>query len=216
MGLERPAASLSRRERQRALRETLRREPLLTDEELAERFHVSVPTIRLDRATLGLPDVRERARSLASQALGRVRALGPQEIVGEIVDVELGRHAVSILEAEASHAFERNATVRGQHLYAQAESLAMAVVDAGDAVPEVVNVKFKRPVRIGERVVAKAEILRQPRPGQWVVLVQSRVQNDIVFRGKFLVTQVAPAAGDDPAAAAIRDEHSPVQEEANR
>ncbi|MBX6350613.1 MAG: transcription factor FapR [Clostridia bacterium] len=187
---------MSRKERQTRIRETLARDPLLTDEDLAQMFSVSVPTIRLDRLALGLPDVRERTRSLARGMLRRVRAVAAREIVGELVDLELGRHAVSILETDAGHAFERSDTVRGQHLYAQAESLALAALDAPGAVPEVVNVKFKRPVRAGQKVVAKAEVLRQPHPGAWVVLVQARVEGEVVFRGKF---RVVPAPGGEGA-----------------
>ena len=43
----------------------LKNDPFLTDEELAEIFLVSVPTIRLDRLELGIPELRERIKDVA-------------------------------------------------------------------------------------------------------------------------------------------------------
>ncbi|MBT9258447.1 MAG: transcription factor FapR [Clostridiales bacterium] len=179
----------SRQARQKVLLETVEKEPLLTDEELARRLDVSVATIRLDRLALGIPDVRERTRRLAAGVLDKIRTLHPKEVVGEIVDMEMGSHALSLLEVSPAMAFLRSGHVRGQYLYAQAESLALAVVDEEQAVASVVNVKFKGAVRVGEKVVAQARVLRQPRPGEWVVLVESKSGGRPVFRGKFLIRE---------------------------
>ena len=52
-------AARSKEIRHKALQEKLNEQPYLTDGELAERFGVSVPTIRLDRLALGIPELRE-------------------------------------------------------------------------------------------------------------------------------------------------------------
>ena len=54
---------LKKQERQKQLQEKLNITPFLTDEELATHFNVSVPTIRLDRLELGIPELRERIRN---------------------------------------------------------------------------------------------------------------------------------------------------------
>lgn len=190
-----PPAGLSRAARQACLVQTLRDNPFLTDEELAERFRVSVATIRLDRMRLGIPAVRERVRAVAERVHGRVRSLPLREIVGELIDLELGRFGISILQTTPEMAFERTRIVRSQYILAQADSLALAVVDAELAVTSVANVKYKRPVQVGQRLVAKAVVLRHRKDGSPVVLVQTRAGDETVFRGKFVVQALEAGAG---------------------
>jgi len=52
-----------KKERQAILLEKLEQDPFLTDEELSEMLGVSVPTIRLDRLELGIPELRERIKT---------------------------------------------------------------------------------------------------------------------------------------------------------
>lgn len=197
----RPRGRDSRAIRQARLVQVLQENPFLTDEELADRFRVSVATIRLDRMRLGIPAVRERVRAVAERVHGRVRALPLREIVGELVDLELGRFGISILQTTPEMAFARTRMVRSQYILAQADSLALAVVDAELAFTSVANVKYKRPVQVGQRLVAKAVVLRHRRAdGAPVVLVQTRAGDDVVFRGKFVVQalEAAPPACATP------------------
>ncbi|MDI3298237.1 MAG: transcription factor FapR [Bacillota bacterium] len=178
-----------RRQRLRALREYLERNPFVTDEELARHFLVSVQTVRLDRMALGIPELRLRVQEMARRAYERLRSVGRAEVVGELVELELGSHAVSLLETDEAMAFERSHVVRGQVLFAQAESLALAVIDAPAARTRVANAKFKSEVRVGERVVARAEVIRRPSLSEHVVLVESRAGERPVFRGKFMIVE---------------------------
>ena len=59
----------NKRERQELLVETIKETPFITDEELAEKFSVSVQTIRLDRLELSIPELRERIKNVAKQSL---------------------------------------------------------------------------------------------------------------------------------------------------
>ncbi|MCG0237931.1 MAG: transcription factor FapR [Firmicutes bacterium] len=186
------APGLRKRDRQVMLREKLRENPFLSDEELARIFGVSVQTIRLDRLALGIPELRERTKSVAERTYGVVRALGAKEIVGELIDITLGQSGISILETTEEMAFERTRVIRGQYIYAQAESLAIALLDADVALTGLANIKFKRPVYVGERLVAKAEVIRR-KGDHHVVLVETRVGPEKVFRGKFVVFAVDPA-----------------------
>jgi len=191
-----------RSERLRRLKEKLEENPFLTDEELAQAFGVSVQTIRLDRLVLGIPELRQRIRLMAEQAHGIVRSLRTREIVGEIVDIQLGSRGVSILETTEDMALERTGVVRGHHIFAQAEALAIAIIDADAAITALANSKFKRPGRVGERLVAKAEIVRTKGP-QLVGQVVTRSGDEQVFRGKFLVSEV----NDEGALGARRAHH---------
>lgn len=187
-------AKLGRVERHRLLQERLRDNPLQTDEELAQYFGVSVPTIRLDRFHLGIPEQRLRSEGLARQAVRGLRAMTRQEMVGELVDLELGRSGRSVMDTTQSMGFERTGVLRGHYIFAQADSLALAVVDGTVVLTGLVNAKFKQPVLAGEQIWATAEVLRHLGP-RWVVLVVSTVRDVPVFRAKVVVVAVDQEKG---------------------
>lgn len=179
--------NLTRAQRQRRLEVRLAENPFLTDEELSGLFNVSVQTIRLDRMALGIPEVRQRTREVAHRSYDRLKSIGGREVVGELVDLDLGRSAISIFETTADMVFEKTRIVRSQFVFAQADSLALAVIDAEVAVTGLANIKYRRPVEAGERLLAKAEVIRTKGEDKFVVLVVTRAGDDIVFRGKFVV-----------------------------
>lgn len=174
------------------LREKIRENPFLSDDELAKAFAVSVQTIRLDRLAMGIPELRERTKSVAERTYGIVRSMGSKEIVGELIDITLGQSGISILETTEDMGFERSRVVRGQYIFAQAESLAIALVDAPVVLTGLANVKFRRAITVGEKLVAKGEIIRR-RGSHFVVLVETKAGSEKVFRGKFSVFDVDPA-----------------------
>jgi len=173
---------MDRKERRRSLLGALAAEPLLTDRELADRLGVSVQTIRLDRMSLGIPEVRARAMEAAERALSP--HVGRGEVVGEIIDLVEGEAALSRLVTEPEMAYGEK-WVHSHLLFAQAETLAMEIVPEGGSIG-LGRVKFRRPVRVGEVLVAKAQVIRRPR-GRFVVLATIRSGQDEVFRGKFVI-----------------------------
>ena len=50
-------------------------------------------------------------------------------MIGEIIDIELDQTAISIFDVKKEHVFKRNQIARGHHLFAQANSLAVAVIN---------------------------------------------------------------------------------------
>ena len=101
-------------------------------------------------------------------------------MAGDLVDLELGVGGISILETGSEMAFERTGIVRGHHLFAQANSLAVAVIDAEVALTGSARLKFHPPVRVGDRVVAKATV-KKVVGNKSLVRVESRVEGDLVF-----------------------------------
>lgn len=178
-----------KKERQTILLEKLKANPFLTDEELAELFRVSVPTIRLDRMELGIPELRERIKSVASDNHDKVKSLSSNEIIGELLELNLNSNALSILETNSSMVFEKSQIVRGQYIYSLAESLAIAVIDADVALVGVANIKYKTPVQSGSRLFAKAEV-KQIRGDSYIVWVKITEKQIEVFRGKFILVAV--------------------------
>lgn len=180
---------LSKGERQKLLKETLADDPFLNDEELAEKFNVSIQTIRLDRMELKLPELRERIRVVAEQNYAKVRSIDIKEIVGELVDLELDKRGISILETEQSMTFGKTKVIRSDIIFAQANSLAVATIDAQAALTGVANIKYKLPVYVGQKLVAKAEVTRI-RGNKKFVSVKIYVRQKEVFRSKFILVSL--------------------------
>jgi len=180
---------LSKKERQDSLINALSDCPFLTDEELADKFNISVQTIRLDRLELKIPELRERVKNVAENNFLKVKSIGGKEFVGELVDIQPGKNAISILDTSKDMVFEKSQVVKGQHIYAMAESIALAIIDAGVALTGVANIKYKRPVYAGEKLVAKAEVIRV-RGNEFYVWVMIYVKHEEVFRGKFILVSM--------------------------
>jgi hypothetical protein len=85
-----PGRSTNKKNRQRQLRKYLEEDPFLTDEDLAGILSVSVQTIRLDRQNLHIPELRERVKSVARGEVSQVRTLVGGELVGELIDLDIG------------------------------------------------------------------------------------------------------------------------------
>lgn len=177
----------TKKDRQRLLLETLEKNPFITDENLASTFHVSVQTIRLDRMELSIPELRERIKSVAANKFeAEVKSLPLDEVIGEIIDIELDKQAISLLDITQDHVFARNGIARGHHLFAQANSLAVAVINDELALTRKANITFVKPVKAGDRVIAKAVVISSDTErNNTVIEVTSKVENDTVFAGQF-------------------------------
>jgi acyl-coenzyme A thioesterase PaaI-like protein len=177
-------ARAKKRIRQQLLQERIAEKPFLTDEELAKAMDVSVQTIRLDRMELSIPELRERIRRMAEKATNKIKAIERGEIVGEIIDLELGKSGISLLRITDDMVLAKTRIAKDYYMYSQASSLALAVIDAQNAVTGVANVKYKVPVHVGEKLIAKAEI-RHQRGNKFFVWVKTRNDKQEVFRAKF-------------------------------
>lgn len=175
-----------KQKRQHLLKETIETSPFITDEELAKKFNVSIQTIRLDRMELSIPELRKRIKSVATDQWNEtVKALPLEDVIGEVIDLELDEKAISILDISKEHVFTRNNIARGHHLFAQANSLAVAVINDELALTANSELKFMRQVKQGERVVAKAVVQGKTEKGLTIVSVNSYVGNEKVFSGTF-------------------------------
>jgi acyl-coenzyme A thioesterase PaaI-like protein len=184
-----PKIVIQKKERQKKLMDCLKEDPFLTDEELSELFNVSIQTIRLDRLELGIPELRERIKMVAEKNYSKLKSIGGQEIVGELVDIDLGKSGISILNTTEDMVFEKSRVVRGHYIFAQAESLALAVIDARVALTGVANIKYKIPIYAGDKLVAKAEVVRV-RGNKYFVWVKTKVRQEEAFRGKFILVSI--------------------------
>ena len=176
-----------KKERQQLLVQNIEGNPFMTDEQLAKDFSVSVQTIRLDRMELNIPELRERIKGVASKNYeNEVKSLPIHEVIGEIIDIELDERAISIFDVKKEHVFERNGIARGHHLFAQANSLAVAVIDDALALTVRSDITFVKPVKAGDRVITKAVVTgKDTEKNRTYIKVTSTVDGEIVFTGQF-------------------------------
>lgn len=180
---------MTKKSRQNILLSRIKDNPFLTDEEIAEGFSVSIPTVRLDRLELGIPELRERIKNVAEDNIAKVRAITGKEIIGELIDIELGKSGISIFETTEEMVFEKSKIVRGHFIYSLAESLAIAVIDTSVALVGVANIKYMTPVYAGSKLVAKAEVKRV-KENSFIVWVRITEKQNQVFRGKFILVSM--------------------------
>ncbi|TCL63043.1 acyl-coenzyme A thioesterase PaaI-like protein [Hydrogenispora ethanolica] len=177
---------MKKNERHRKLLDAIRQNPFITDEELAEILQVSIPTVRLDRMELAIPEVRKRTREMASQFFGVSQSLANREIVGELIEIEPGKKGLSFLDTDRSMCLEKCNIVRGHIIFAMANTLANAVAAAQVAVTGKAELDFLRTVRAGEKLIAKAQILEK-RGHRFFIEVIVRCKEEIVCKGTFVI-----------------------------
>ncbi|BAC13477.1 transcription factor FapR [Oceanobacillus iheyensis] len=188
----------SKVERQSMLKEKIELTPFVTDEQLAKEFHVSIQTIRLDRMELAIPELRERIKHVATNQWNEtVKALPLEEVIGEVIDLELDERAISIMDITPDLVFSRNKIARGHHIFAQANSLAVAVINDELALTAKSNLKFTRQVNEGERVIAKAIVKGKDNRDRTIVEVSSYVENELVFTGEFFMFHSSNEKGEN-------------------
>ncbi len=182
--------ALPKIKRHEILRERLINNPFYTDEQLARELSVSIQTIRLDRARLGIPELRERVKNMARSAESKLRAIDSSDVVGDLLDIDLGSRGISVMTVTQDMVIDRTGVARGYYMFAQANTLALAIIDAPAALTGVANVKYIKPIYKGERLVAKAQVIRQ-RGNKYFIWVKIRNEKEEVFRAKFIVVSLA-------------------------
>ena len=168
------------------LKNLIEKEPFLTDKELAEKFEVSIQTIRLDRMELGIPEVRKRTKNVAQNAYKRLRSVTEGEVIGELIELKLDKYAVSYLEATKEMALQKTPIIRGHHIFAQANSLAVAAIDAQTVLTGEVKIKFFEKAQVGNILKAKAKV-KKIEGKKYFIDVNTYCSKRKVFGGSFIM-----------------------------
>jgi acyl-coenzyme A thioesterase PaaI-like protein len=194
-------------ERHTRIRREVEQNPLILDEELASLFSVSIHTIRSDRRKIGIPEVRRRGKEMSRALFASPKALAKQEIVGDILEMTLDKEGLSLLETGPAMGLKTPPIVRGHVLFAQANTLANAIVDAPIAVTASAIISFIAPVRVGERVLARAMVvsIRNKRREIDVVMKTNSSKEGqqprgdgarLVFEGRFTIYGLSAALAE--------------------
>lgn len=178
-----------KQKRHKKLTKLLQADPLLSDSDLARELGVSVGTIRLDRGILNVPELRERTRLMAENASSRLTSMKQEEILGEIIELEPNRLALSVLQTNREYAFRHTDLIADHYIYTQAASLAIAVVKEDLVVVGSARARFKHYARIGDRLIACAKVGTH-KGNKYVVSVHTRIGNREIFVARFVVVAV--------------------------
>jgi hypothetical protein len=185
-----------RQERQQALREIVLSDPFFTDQELAKRFGVSISTIRHDRGILGIPELRERTRVFAHEAYGTLTSLGEHEVIGELKELVVGVYACSELNIDETMVLPQTKAAQSHYLFAQANSLALALTETDAICPGKIELEFIRPVFLGECVEAIGRI-NEHKDNKCRVKIISTVRQEEVLRGEWILFAIdSPIRGN--------------------
>ena len=123
--------------------------------------------------SLNIPELRERTRQMAENAQVKLKAIDKKDIVGELIDLELNSSGISMMKITPDMVLEKTGVARGYYMFAMANTLALAVVDAEAALTGVGNVKYK-------------EVIRREF-NKYIIWVKIRNNNEEVFRAKFII-----------------------------
>ncbi len=173
-------------ERYNRIHDEIAKNPLILDEDLARILNVSIHTVRSDRRRIGIPEVRKRGKDISATMFAEAKALKGTEIIGDILEIDLEKEGLSLLDTDDSMALKKSDIIRGHILFAQANTLANAILDTEFALTSDAKIAFFSPVHSGERVLAKARVLKSYKHKREVEVIM-KTKKDIVFEGIFTI-----------------------------
>ena len=185
------AQVLSKLERQKKIKDFLSKDPFLSDKKLAKLLNFSIQTIRFDRLEMGIPEMRKRIMEVAKNTsfIDKVKSLKREEIIGELIDIELGKNGIAILKTTKGMAFDRTGIIRSHYIFSLADSLAISIIDTEVALTGIARLSYKHPVYAGQTLVAKARVARQ-KGNKYLVSVHVKADQKEVFTGKLIIFSV--------------------------
>ena len=175
-----------RQQRHDRLSRIIAENPMITDNELASCLNVSVSTIRLDRALMGVPELRERVRTMAQNAVSKLQSLNPGEVIGELLELEPDKWALSVLQTAKNMAFRFTDIVSDNYVYSQAGSIAVAVINAAKVIIDSMRGEYKGHAHVGDVLIARAKV-GVNHDGKKIVSVRTKVGDKEIFVGRFII-----------------------------
>lgn len=175
-----------RKKRQDKLAKLLALNPMATDNELSASLSVSISTVRLDRALMGVPELRERIRTMAQTALSKLQSLSPSEVIGELLDLEPDKWALSVLHTVKEMAFRFTDIVSDNYVYSQASSIAVAAIKAANVIIDSMRGEYKGHAHVGDVLIARAKV-GVNHDGRKIVSVRTKVGDREIFVGRFII-----------------------------
>lgn len=175
---------LKKNERRQAIQQAIENNPFITDNELCEMFQVIIQTIRLDRTHLNIPELRKRVKLVAEHNYDQIKSIEANEIIGDLVQLKPNDTATSMIEITSDSVFSKSQIARGHVLFAQANSLCVALIHNPTVLTQESDVKFLDKVKLNDTVKAVANVINQTNK-HYLIEVNSYVKDKLVFSGNF-------------------------------
>jgi DNA-binding Lrp family transcriptional regulator len=169
--------------------------PLMSDNELASELGVSVGTVRLDRDALKVPGLRERMRLRAELTSSRLTSMKQEEVLGEIIELEPNKRAISVFPTNREYAFRHTNLIADHYIYAQAASLAIAVVREALAIVGSARAQFSRSAYVGDKLMAVARV-GVHKENKYAVSVHTRRGETEILAARFVVVALEAISGE--------------------
>jgi hypothetical protein len=137
---------------------------------------------------MGVPELRERVRRMAQEAGSKLRSLSRSEIVGDLLELEPNKWALSVLRTTREMAFRTTDILWDHYIYAQASSVAVAVIEAATVIVDSMRGEYKGHAKVGDMLVARAKV-GVNKDNRYIVSVRTRVGEKEIFVARF-ITQI--------------------------
>ena len=118
---------------------------------------------------------------MAEQNYGQIRSIEANEIIGDLIQVEPDIEAQSLIEITEDTVFAKTQIARGHILFAQANSLCVALIHPTVLTQES-QVEFIEKVKLNDTVRAKAQVIDKTCK-HYIIEVNSYVKDKLVLKG---------------------------------
>ena len=105
-------------------------------------------------------------------------------MIGDLIQVKPNYSAQSIIEITEEYVFQKTRIARGHILFAQANSLCVALIHNSTVLTQESNLKFIEKVKLHDNVRAKATVINRTNR-HYDIKVESFVKDTLVFTGIF-------------------------------
>ncbi len=113
----------------------------------------------------------------------RTHKLASKKFVGEVLELKDGEAIVKLTAIEEM-AVDEKGLIHGGFTFGLADLAAMLAVNHPNVVLGKAEVKFTKPVKVGDEIVARAKIV-EDKGREKVVDVIAEVEDNVVLKGKF-------------------------------
>ena len=113
----------------------------------------------------------------------RTHKLASKKFVGEVLELKDGE-AIVKLKAIEEMAVDEKGLIHGGFTFGLADLAAMLAVNHPNVVLGKAEVKFTKPVKVGDEIVARARIV-EDKGREKIVDVIAEVEDNVVLKGKF-------------------------------
>ncbi|MDQ7038236.1 MAG: PaaI family thioesterase [Aquificota bacterium] len=117
-------------------------------------------------------------------AVARTHTLADKELCGEPLEIREGMSKVRMKVTEKM-AVDEKGLVHGGFIFSLADLSSMLAVNHPNVVLAGANVRFTKPVRVGDDLIAEAKVKERKENRVKVITLVRNQEGNVVFQGEF-------------------------------